>query len=72
MPAEGSVEVIVNGRSHVVSAPINLEEILRICNATAPHVAVALNDAVVPRGQLAATIVREGDRIEIVRAVGGG
>lgn len=35
-------------------------------------VAIALDGEVVPRGQLDDTVVREGQRLEIVAAIGGG
>jgi len=35
-------------------------------------VAVAIDDAVVPRGAWGATVVRPGDRVEVVTAVQGG
>ncbi len=35
-------------------------------------VAVALNDAVVPRGSWPTTVVAPGDRVEVVTAVQGG
>jgi sulfur carrier protein len=35
-------------------------------------VAVALNLNVVPRSQLAERVLVDGDRVEVVRAVGGG
>lgn len=66
------MEVLINGCAQSVSSSCNLAELVRQCTEGDTHCAVALNDAVVPRGQLAATVVREGDRIEIVRAVGGG
>lgn len=66
------MEVLINGCAQSVSASCNLAELVRQCAEGDTHCAVALNDTVVPRGQMAATIVRAGDRIEIVHAVGGG
>ena len=37
-----------------------------------PHVAVELNLEVVPRAQHGATVLREGDKLEVVTLVGGG
>jgi len=34
--------------------------------------AVAVNMAVIPRSRLPAVILREGDRVEVIEAVGGG
>ena len=35
-------------------------------------VAVAFDGEVIPRGRLAATILRPGQRVEVVSAIGGG
>jgi sulfur carrier protein len=65
--------VMVNGEERPLRAA-NLAEVLddlRLDGAQ-PGVAVALNDAIVPRGDWRPTAVRPGDRIEIVGAVAGG
>ncbi|TRX73601.1 sulfur carrier protein ThiS [Pseudomonas mangiferae] len=36
------------------------------------RVAVELNLDIVPRSQHATTVLREGDRVEVVHAIGGG
>jgi sulfur carrier protein len=46
--------------------------LLEALNVNPKQVAVALNGEVVRRGQWPETTVREGDAVEIVRAVGGG
>jgi sulfur carrier protein len=40
--------------------------------AGAKGLAVAVNEVVVPRSSWAGTVLRAGDEVEIVRAVGGG
>jgi sulfur carrier protein len=37
-----------------------------------PGIAAAVNEAVVPRSRWAATLLRDGDRVEILTAVQGG
>jgi len=43
-----------------------------VVDGTPRGVAVALNDAVVPRGAWPSTVVAAGDRLEVVTAVQGG
>ncbi|MGW8566539.1 sulfur carrier protein ThiS [Isoptericola sp. NPDC055881] len=43
-----------------------------VADGVAQGIAVAVNDAVVPRGLWAATRIAPGDRVEIVTAVQGG
>ena len=48
-----------------------LEEELGL-TAEARGVAVAVNDAVVPKSQWYATMIERGDRVEVIRATQGG
>jgi thiamine biosynthesis protein ThiS len=41
-------------------------------NVNTRHVAIAVNDAVVPRAQWNDVRLRENDRVEIITAVAGG
>lgn len=71
------MNVLVNGQSKEFPAPLTLAQLLEMIGSKwgqspLSHVAVALNDTVVPRQRFTETLLRNGDRIEIVRAVGGG
>ena len=46
--------------------------LLRELDVTQPHVAVEVNLEVVPRARHAETMLRDGDRLEVVTLVGGG
>lgn len=35
-------------------------------------VAIAVNDEIVPRDRYVSHVIREGDRLEVIRAIGGG
>ena len=66
---------IVNGADREIGDPVKtLDELLRALGVPPDRTgtAVAVNDAVVPRGRWAATRVAEGDRIEIITAAQGG
>lgn len=69
---EGSVEIILNGQPRSIPASLNLQAVLKSCDVTDVHVAVAVNDTVIPRSQHTKLVIHNGDRIEIIRAVGGG
>jgi sulfur carrier protein len=49
-----------------------LEELVQELEINAPHFAVALNYQVIPKSLYNSTVLKEGDKIEIVHAVGGG
>ena len=63
----------VNGRSEPLTA-VNIGALLaeKDIAADARGVAIAVNGAVVPRADWAATPIKAGDNIEIVRARQGG
>ena len=69
---------LVNGEPSPLAAPVHLEQLVAalvpayVADGTPQGVAVAVDDAVVPRGSWATTVVAPGDRIEIVTAVQGG
>jgi sulfur carrier protein len=62
----------INGKDCEAKSSQNLEELIQELEINAPHFAVALNYQVVPKSQYNSTPLKEGDKIEIVHAVGGG
>ncbi|MCB9795534.1 MAG: sulfur carrier protein ThiS [Alphaproteobacteria bacterium] len=62
----------VNGDAHDAPEGASLAQLLRQLGQPLEAVAVAVNLEVVPRGRYAERALAEGDRVEIVRAVGGG
>jgi thiamine biosynthesis protein ThiS len=62
----------VNGQPREIAAGANVAVLLGELGVTQPHVAVELNLEVVPRAAHRDTILREGDRLEVVTLVGGG
>jgi sulfur carrier protein len=66
------MNVIVNGKERALPSEISVAELLSLLNVPEVGVAVAVNFEVVRRQALETTCVREGDRVEIIRAVQGG
>ncbi|MGN9792737.1 sulfur carrier protein ThiS [Streptomyces sp. OZ13] len=66
------VRVLVNGESRNVAAGTTLDVVVTALSAATSGVAAAVNEAVVPRGEWAATPLGDGDRVEILTAVQGG
>jgi sulfur carrier protein len=62
----------LNGQPREVAAGSTVAALLRELQVPQPHVAVELNLEVVPRAQHGDTLLREGDRLEVVTLVGGG
>ena len=62
----------LNGEIREARDSLSLRELLSELNLPEVGVAVAVNDAVIPRGDHPATILRDNDVVEIIHAVGGG
>jgi thiamine biosynthesis protein ThiS len=64
--------IFVNGEPRDVAEQSTVAALVQSLGVTAPHVAVELNLEVVPRAAHGETMLREGDRLEVVTLVGGG
>ena len=62
----------LNGEPFEIAGPVTITALLAELNIDPRIVAVEHNVAVVKRQQYDATVVRDGDEVEIVRFVGGG
>ncbi len=68
------MRLVVNGRPTELDDGTTIVDVLVAMgrDVSARGVAVALNGEVVPKGQWKTTEVGDGDRIEVLSAVGGG
>jgi sulfur carrier protein len=66
------IQVTVNGAAHRFERPIEISALLSSLNLAGKKVAVERNGEIVPRSAHGATVLADGDRLEIVVAVGGG
>ena len=66
------IQVIVNGAAQRLDAPLDVQSLLARLSMEGKKVAVERNGEIVPKSAHRATLVRDGDRLEIVVAVGGG
>lgn len=62
----------VNGEELETVEALSLRQLLELLRLPVDGVAVAVNQEVVPRGQQPQKFLTDGDRIEVIRAVGGG
>ncbi len=68
----GAVRVILNGEPRETAPAPTLARLLEDLGIDRRRVAVAVNAVVIPGTELDRTTPREGDRIEVIEAVGGG
>lgn len=66
------IEVMVNGTARRFAQPLGLAALLAELELSGKKIAVERNGEIVPRSAHGATLLQDGDRLEIVAAVGGG
>ncbi len=66
------MRIVVNGQATEVPEGLSVDELLDHLKVKRQYTAVAVNREVAPRSTYASTLLQEGDRVEIVRPMGGG
>jgi sulfur carrier protein len=66
------IRVIVNGQERELPAPCTVAAYLEGLGLAGRFVAVARNGEVLERERFAGVTIEDGDRLEVVRPVGGG
>lgn len=62
----------VNGETVQLSTGSSVQHLLEQLERSTGRLAVELNGEIVPRSQFSAQLLRDGDTVEIVQAIGGG
>ena len=71
-PKESGVKLIVNGEAYEAKRHESVSALLEEMGIGGRPVVVVLNDEVIPTSSRSARGLREGDRVELFRLVGGG
>lgn len=66
------LQITLNGERHQVEAGTTLEDLVGKLGMSGQRIAVELNQEIVPFGHYHEYRIKQGDRVEIVRAIGGG
>ncbi|WP_292931249.1 sulfur carrier protein ThiS [Noviherbaspirillum sp.] len=66
------MEIELNGTPHPITENLNVQELIASLDLTSKSLAVAINREVVPRHMWAQRVLQPSDRVDIVRAIGGG
>ena len=67
-----AVRITLNGSPREFPAPLTFDQLLRELALVGRRLAVERNGEIVPRSSFANASLADGDRIEVVIAVGGG
>ncbi|WP_422743805.1 sulfur carrier protein ThiS [Micromonospora sp. WMMD754] len=66
------MELIVNGTERTLPDGVTVAEVVRTVTDRERGLAVAVNGEVVPRGSWSASVLCDGDRVEVLSATQGG
>ncbi len=66
------MQIIINGEDHTLNDGILLSTLLTQLEISGKRIAVEINESIVPKSQHDATVIQQGDKIEIIHAIGGG
>ena len=66
------MELRINGENRHFPAPLTVAQLIETLGYAGKRIAVEKNGEIVPRGRHAEALLADGDRLEIVVAVGGG
>lgn len=68
----GMIQITVNGAAQRLEQPLAVADLISRMALAGKKIAVERNGEIVPRSAHGSTLVLDGDRLEIVVAVGGG
>ena len=66
------MQIQLNGEAHELAEGSTLAALVAALDLAGKRIAVELNGEIAPRSQHASVVLRAGDRVEIVQAIGGG
>ena len=68
------IVIQINGEKQTIpdEEPVTIQSLFRSLNLETRAIAVAVNSEVIPRSEFGKICLRDRDRIEIIRPVGGG
>jgi sulfur carrier protein len=66
------MNIFVNGDALELDQPLTITDLLAHLNMADKRVAVEINQDIIPRSEHSSYLIQDGDKIEVVQAIGGG
>ena len=66
------MKIVINGENHTLTEPTSLQQLVSDLGFENRRLAIEVNQAIVPRGEYDDFLLKDGDTVEIVQAIGGG
>ena len=66
------IKIFINGDLKKFPKETNIVSLLEILNISSKHIAIEINESLIFRSDWQETNLKDGDKVEIVKAIGGG
>ncbi len=66
------MQILLNGELLGVADKLSIAALVEQLGLSGKRIAIEMNENIVPRSTYASTFLNDGDRVEIVHAIGGG
>ncbi len=66
------IKIFINGDLKTFPSETNIVSVLESLNISSKHIAIEINENLVFRSDWQETNLKDGDKVEIVKAIGGG
>jgi len=66
------MKILINNENHTLTEPTSLKQLVSGLGLEDKRLAIEVNQDIVPRGEYADFLLKDGDKVEIVHAIGGG
>lgn len=66
------MQLYLNGEPRRFEAPLSVAELLALLGMAERRIAVEVGQVIVPKSRHAGHLLQDGDRVEIIQAMGGG
>jgi sulfur carrier protein len=66
------ISISINGTAQQFDTPVSVSALIEHMQLGKKRIAIECNGEIVPRGQFSQHMLHDGDKLEIVVAVGGG
>jgi sulfur carrier protein len=66
------IKIFINGDLKKFPQEVNIVSILESLNISSKHIAIEINESLIFKSDWEKTNLKDGDKVEIVKAIGGG
>ncbi|MEY3219495.1 MAG: hypothetical protein RIT27_852 [Pseudomonadota bacterium] len=66
------MQILLNGEAFEIPESCSIAQLLAVCQLEKQRLAIEINQNIIPRSQFEQYNLKSNDKVEIVRAIGGG